>query len=116
MTEAYSYLWPNDEPSNTGGLTDPKVQQLFLNCTQFFTTTGINQIFDKIRRISEENVSTLLLNKPFSSEDMGDLLEKAMAKIQSSYGANNFSDLVIPQKNISVRIYFSLQFNLVGQL
>uniref|UniRef100_A0A914CCS5 rRNA-processing protein UTP23 homolog n=1 Tax=Acrobeloides nanus TaxID=290746 RepID=A0A914CCS5_9BILA len=100
LSYASSYIWREDDRSKVEAAPDPKIQQLFLNCTQFFTTSGINQLFDRIQRVSKELVSSLLLNKPVSPEDIKFLLDKAKTKIQGLYGSKNFADLVVPQRNI----------------
>jgi hypothetical protein len=86
------------EPANANPrlFTDPKAQQVFLNCIHYLTTHGTNTLFDRIEQCTSELVGDICLAKEFSAPALKDLLEKLKFRLECTAGGCNFADLVVP--------------------
>lgn len=104
-------IFGENESKKRSTFTDPKVQQVFLNCIQFLTTSGLNQLFNKIDGVVEE----LLLNYPLGQQatvsDFENVFETAIQRVEKEAGSNNFADLIVPITNVHVSSYIKSDFN-----
>lgn len=97
-----SLIFGEDDSKKRQPYTDPKVQQVFLNCIQFLTTTGLNQLFNKVDLIVEELLVDYQLNKVCNTKTFAELFDQIINKIEVTYGNNNFADLIVPITNVNV--------------
>lgn len=73
-----------------------KIQQLFNNCINFFTSEGLKSLLNRIETITIEIFSEITLIKELSSSEMSLLFEKFKSKMEDTTRLKNFSELIIP--------------------
>jgi len=103
LTYVKSLVFGEDESRKRSTFTDPKVQQVFLNCIQFLTTSGLNQLFNKIDGVVEEILVNYPLGKQVTVSDLENLFETAIQRVEKEAGSNNFADLIIPITNVHTK-------------
>lgn len=92
------------EPANTNPrlFTDPKAQQIFLNCIHYLTTHGLDSLFDQIESSANELIENVSLAKEFSASELKNLLEKLKFRIECTVGQCNFADFVVPISKVCI--------------
>ncbi|KAE9552673.1 hypothetical protein FO519_004115 [Halicephalobus sp. NKZ332] len=98
-----SLIFGEEESKRRSTFTDPKVQQVFVNCIQFLTTSGLSQLFNKIDGVVEELLLEYPLGKGASISDFESLLETAVERIEKEVGSNNFANLIVPITNVHTK-------------
>uniref|UniRef100_A0AC34R260 Peroxisomal assembly protein PEX3 n=1 Tax=Panagrolaimus sp. JU765 TaxID=591449 RepID=A0AC34R260_9BILA len=98
-----SLIFGEDQGQKTANFTDPKVQQVFLNCIQFLTTSGLSQLFNRIDGIVEQLLIDWPLGKSVTVSDFENFFEVAVSKVEHEIGINNFADLIVPITNVHTR-------------
>uniref|UniRef100_A0A914ZB43 Peroxisomal biogenesis factor 3 n=1 Tax=Panagrolaimus superbus TaxID=310955 RepID=A0A914ZB43_9BILA len=100
-----SFIWGNDDkvkPEYGTQFANPKVQQVFVNCIQFLTTSGLNQIFTKIESITEECLNNFSLTKKITVSEFEILIHQILDKFEKEAGAKNYCDYIVPVTNVRV--------------
>jgi hypothetical protein len=91
------------EPANVNPriFTDPKAQQIFLNCIHYFTTHGLDILFDQIESSTNEVIGNVGLAKQLDPSMLKSLLEKLKFHVECKSGKCNFADFVVPISKVS---------------
>uniref|UniRef100_A0A7E4UTB8 Peroxisomal biogenesis factor 3 n=1 Tax=Panagrellus redivivus TaxID=6233 RepID=A0A7E4UTB8_PANRE len=89
---------PQPQQSQTSPLqTDTRVQQVFINCIQFLTTSGLNQIFHTIDTIVEEQLVVFPLDKKVTAANIEELFSIVVQQVENLIGSRNYANFIVPQ-------------------
>jgi hypothetical protein len=114
-----SLIWGKDDATkqNYGSqFANPQVQQVFVNCIQFLTTSGLNQIFAKVEAITEEYLTNFSLTKKITVSELETLVYQSLDKFEKEVGEKNYCDYIVPVTNVRTKFDGSDATNLESLL
>lgn len=74
---------------------EASVQQLFLQCIQYFAGQGVDRLFDRIQALTAETASEVTLKETMNGARLTELLNEIRLKLEGA-DARNFSYLIVP--------------------
>jgi hypothetical protein len=101
-----SFIWGKDETAKQdygSQFANPQVQQVFINCIQFLTTSGLNQIFTKIEAITEDFLNNFSLTKKITVSEFETLINQILERFEKECGAKNYCDYIVPVTNVRTK-------------
>ncbi|CAJ0576367.1 unnamed protein product, partial [Mesorhabditis spiculigera] len=97
LPPGFANYFGSSAPSTSEPQKQPDVgsQQIFMQCIQYFTSTGIQQLFDNIEKAMEESLQNITLKQQMSKDEVRAIFESAEKRIFSEDGVE-FCQLVAP--------------------